>query len=73
MSDTHMRGRFQREQAPVQADDVKADSIENRLLAIEHVVFDQSVQIEQLEERVAIGFSNLHNQLTEMFNQLRHQ
>ena len=40
---------------------------------IEHAMFDQSVQIEQLNERMATGFSDIRNQLTEMFNQLRHQ
>ena len=60
-------------QAPLQAGDADADSIENRLLAAEHAMFDQSVQIEQLDERVATSFSDIHNQLTEMFNQLRHQ
>ncbi|RWR84925.1 serine/threonine-protein phosphatase 7 long form [Cinnamomum micranthum f. kanehirae] len=52
-SDTHVRRRPQKGQAPVQADDAETDSIEDMLLAIEHAVYDQSVQIEQLEERVA--------------------
>lgn len=61
------------EQAPVQDED-NADSIENRLLAVsEHEVFDQSDQNEHLEERVATGFMEIHNQLTDMFNQHRHQ
>ena len=43
MSDTHVQRRLQEGQTPVLADDAEADSIENRLLAIEHAVFDQSV------------------------------
>lgn len=74
MSDTHVARHLQRGQAPNEADDdAEADSIENRLLAIENAVFDQSIQIEQLDERMATGFSDIRNQLTEMFNQLRHQ
>ncbi|RWR73459.1 hypothetical protein CKAN_00173800 [Cinnamomum micranthum f. kanehirae] len=72
MSNTHLRRRLRGERAPVQADDAEVDSIEDRLLAIENAAFDQSVQIEQLEERVATRFSDNRNQLTEMFNQLRH-
>ncbi|RWR77718.1 hypothetical protein CKAN_00621900 [Cinnamomum micranthum f. kanehirae] len=40
MSDTHVRRRPQREQAPAQAEDAETDSIEDRLLAIEHAVYD---------------------------------
>lgn len=73
MFNTHVRGRLQGEQARVQADEEVEYSIENRLLAIENVVFDQSVQIEHLEEKVTSGYSDIRNQLIEMFNQLRHQ
>lgn len=82
MSDTHVRGRLQGEPVQVQEDD--EESIANRLLAVEHAVYDQSVQIEQLEEWMTTGFTDicnhstdqynrLSNQLTDMFNQLRHQ
>ncbi|RWR91264.1 serine/threonine-protein phosphatase 7 long form [Cinnamomum micranthum f. kanehirae] len=73
MSDTHVRRRPQRGQASVQANDAETNSIEDRLLAIEHAVYDQSLQIKQLEERVATGFSGISNQIremTEMFKQL---
>ncbi|RWR72992.1 hypothetical protein CKAN_00124100 [Cinnamomum micranthum f. kanehirae] len=53
MSDTHVRRRPQSGQAPVQAEEAETDSIEDRLFAIEHAVYDQSVQIEQLEEKMA--------------------
>ena len=48
------------------------DSIENRLLAVEHAVYDQSLQIEQLEDKVTIGFVDLRNLLNDMFTQSRH-
>ena len=40
MLDTHVRGRIQGEQAPVQDDGDDEDSIENCLLVVEHAVFD---------------------------------
>lgn len=42
ISDTHLRGHIQGEQALVQ-DDEDADFVENRLFTVEHAVFDQSV------------------------------
>ena len=52
MFDTHVARHLQRGQAPDEADDdAEADSIENRLLAVEHAVFDQSIQIEQWDDR----------------------
>ena len=54
--DTHVNRRLQGGQTPVQVDDAEANSIENHLLAIEHAVFDQSIQSEQLDERVASVF-----------------
>lgn len=83
MLDTHVRGRIQGEQAPVQDDGDDEDSIENCLLVVEHAVFDQSVQMEQLEEWMTAGFIEIRNhsmkqynqlsdQLTDMFNHLRH-
>ena len=71
MSESHVHNRLQGERARIQANEEDTDPIENRLIAIENAVFDQSVQIKQLEEKVSSGFNDLRNQLSEMFNQLR--
>ena len=71
MSDTHVYNRVQGESASVQANEDDEDSIENRLLVVKHAVYDQSLQIEQLENIVTSGFADLRNQLNEMFNHLR--
>ena len=65
MSASHVHNRIQGEPALIQANEDDEDSIENRHLAIENAVFDQSLQIKQLEETVSRGFNNLRNQLTD--------
>ncbi|XXG60543.1 hypothetical protein AAC387_Pa04g2424 [Persea americana] len=71
MSESHIHNRLQGEPAHIPADEDDEDSIGNQLLAIEHAVYDQPLQIEQLEENVTTGFTDLWDQLTEMFNQFR--
>lgn len=52
MSESHVHNRIQGEQAHDEAiQDEDEDSIENWILAVEHVVFDQSLQIEHLEKK----------------------
>lgn len=44
-------------------------SIENRLLVVKHAVYDQSVQVERLDERLiecmTVGFTELQNLSTD--------
>lgn len=70
MSDTHVRGRLQGLPAQHQAQDYEdaeddEGSIEDCLLTVEHVVYDQSIQIKQLEECMIecmiAGFTELQN------------
>eukprot|EP00268_Persea_americana_P020786 TRINITY_DN20865_c0_g1_i3.p2 TRINITY_DN20865_c0_g1~~TRINITY_DN20865_c0_g1_i3.p2 ORF type:complete len:111 (-),score=21.02 TRINITY_DN20865_c0_g1_i3:115-447(-) len=61
MYESHVYNRLQGEPARVQANEDDEDSIENRFLAIENAVFDQSLQIEQLEEKVTSGFNDLRS------------
>ena len=72
MSESHVNNRLQVEPDHVPVEEKDDNSIANRLLAVEHAIYDQSLQIEQLKDKVTTGFADLRNQLNHMFTHHRH-
>lgn len=71
MFETHTRGHIQGENIQAQATEVE-HSVEDHLLAVKEAVYDQSIQIELLEERVTAGFFEMRRTSTEQINEMRH-
>lgn len=62
---------MQGELAHAQArDEEDGNSIENRLLLVERSVYDQSIQVELLEDRMTADFNDMRNSTTRQFDEM---